>query len=102
MSAFRHALLLEYFKSLEKNTVQVKPQELGILREQYAKIYQQTARKRRPRVFEQLIFSVQLYAAQSVELHPGDDMAYTAFLLKLTNSLNDIVQEYYSAFEITA
>jgi hypothetical protein len=100
MSDFRYSFLLEYFKTLEQNTIKVKPQEMGILRERYQKIYSQTPRHLRPRVFEQLLCSVQLFAAQSEELYKEDNLAFAAFLLKLSKSLNEIIEEYHSSFEI--
>jgi hypothetical protein len=94
---FRSVFILKMLKTLETEAQLVKPMEIGILHERYAKIYRDTPPDLRPRVFEQLTLSLLLWTTTSDKVHINDDVKFVQFVSHCKRVLDELVTEYTAA-----
>ena len=95
----RELFVTEMINTLSKNSCNVTPTEIGVLRNRYKTIYDSTPSHLRPRIFEQLLCSVEIYLTLSEELYKNNNPAFMKLVLKTSEDLRLLIKEYLSAFD---
>jgi len=99
---FRATFVTEMTTYLGTKTSNVTPTEIGVLRNRYKDIYDNTPQHLRPRIFEQLLCSVELYLTMTEELYKNNNPDFMKFVLKTSVELQSLMKQYLSAFELDA
>ena len=100
MSNFRSEFVGKLLQDIEKKSMQVKPKECGILRNQYSQMYKNTIPQLRCIVLEQLLLAAVMFILSSNEVYCDDDLSYLQFVMKVQKQVAGIVREYTAAFEL--
>ena len=97
-SSFRQSFISKLLTDVENKAMYVKPAEVGILRERYIALYNNTDNGMKSRLYEQLCISMLLWTSASADiLCPNDDLEYVRLMTTLRDIVQTSVRQYSAA-----